>query len=83
MAFPCDDKSYARLNRSRKLSLDIGSTYCTPSVHVLSALLRPARARQLDILDRELVVVGELLSGNDLLHGKYDDVLLAPDVHNL
>ena len=53
-----------------------------PLVHVLSALLRPARARQLDILDGELVVVSELLSGNDLLHGEYDDVLLAANVDN-
>jgi hypothetical protein len=53
------------------------------SVHVLSALFGPARARELYVLDGELVVVGELLARADLLHGKDDDVLLAKNVHNL
>ena len=32
---------------------------------------------------RELVVVGELLTGEDLPEGEDDDVLLAQDVDNL
>ena len=53
------------------------------SIHVLPALFGPAVAWQLDVFDRELVVVGELLAGGDLAHGEDDDMLLAKDVHNL
>lgn len=49
------------------------------SVEELAALLCSAVARQLvaGVLDRELVVIGELLAAVDAPGGKYDDVFLA------
>lgn len=50
-----------------------------PSVEKLATLLGAAVAGQFvaGVLDRELVVVGELLSAADAARGKDDDVLLA------
>ncbi len=54
-----------------------------PSVHVLSAPSGSAVAGDLDVLNGELVVVGQLLAGPDLAQGEDDDVLLAEHVHDL
>ena len=49
-------------------------------VHVLLALLGSAVAPDLDLLARELVVVGQLLTGEDLPQGEDDDVLLTENI---
>ena len=49
-------------------------------VHVLLALLGSAVAADLDLLARELVVVGQLLTGEDLPQGEDDDVLLTENI---
>ena len=93
MAFPCvksmhrkldTDPTYHSLSpKTPQFLLSTHSPLVTFSlVHVLSALLRSARTRQLDILNGKLVIVRELLSGNDFLHGKDDDVLLSSNIHN-
>ena len=52
----------------------------TALVHVLLALLGSAVAADLDLLARELVVVGQLLTGEDLPQGEDDDVLLTENI---
>ena len=52
-------------------------------VHELSALSGVASAGDLDVLEGELVVVGQLLADLDLPEGEDDDVLLAQHVHDL
>lgn len=52
-------------------------------VEILATLFRPARARYLDVLERELVVVGELLALDDAPQRKDDDVLVAQYVDDL
>ena len=49
-------------------------------VHVLLALLGSAVAADLDLLARELVVVGQLLTREDLPQGEDDDVLLTENI---
>ena len=49
-------------------------------VHVLLALLGSAVAADLDLLAGELVVVGQLLTGEDLSQGEDDDVLLTENI---
>ena len=52
----------------------------TALVHVLLALLGSAVAADLDLLAGELVVVGQLLTGEDLPQGEDDDVLLTENI---
>ena len=52
-------------------------------VHVLAAPPGAAGARDLDVLNGELVVVGQLLSDHDLAQGEDQDVFLAQDVDDL
>lgn len=52
-------------------------------VQILSALLRPTRARYLYVLEGELVVVGKLLPLDDAPKGEDDDVLVAQYVDDL
>jgi len=52
----------------------------TALVHVLLALLGSAVAPDLDLLAGELVVVGQLLTGEDLSQGEDDDVLLTENI---
>ena len=52
-------------------------------VKIFSTFPSSTEAAQLDILDGKLIVVGELLTGEDLPEGEDDDVLLAQDVDNL
>ena len=54
--------------------------YRTALVHVLLALLGSAVAPDLDLLAGELVVVGQLLTGEDLSQGEDDDVLLTENI---
>ena len=49
-------------------------------VEVFSAFSGAAVAGDLDILDGELVVVGQLLAPRDAATGEDDDVLLAADL---
>ena len=49
-------------------------------VHVLLALLGSAVAADLDLLAGELVVVGQLLTREDLPQGEDDDVLLTENI---
>lgn len=52
-------------------------------VEILATLFRTARARYLDVLERELVVVGELLALDDAPQREDDDVLVAQYVDDL
>ena len=54
--------------------------YRTALVHVLLALLGSAVAPDLDLLAGKLVVVGQLLTGEDLSQGEDDDVLLTENI---
>lgn len=54
----------------------------TRSVEVLAASARAARARDLVLLDGELVVVSELLAARDAAQREDDDVLLTQDVNH-
>ena len=49
-------------------------------VHVLLALLGSAVAPDLDLLARELVVIGQFLTREDLPQGEDDDVLLTENI---
>ena len=52
----------------------------TALVHVLLALLGSAVAPDLDLLAGKLVVVGQLLTREDLSQGEDDDVLLTENI---
>ena len=56
-------------------------TGLVPLVEVLAALPGPTVARDLNILNGEFVVVGELLSLCDASAGKDDDVFLASNLN--
>lgn len=52
-------------------------------VEIFATLFRTARARNFNVLEGELVVVGKLLALHDAPQGKDDDVLVAQYVHHL
>ena len=54
--------------------------YWSMLVHVLLALLGAAVAPDLHLLPRELVVVRQLLTGEDLPQSEDDDVLLSKNI---
>ena len=51
-------------------------------VQIFAAATRAARARNLILLDRKLVVICEFLTTEDLAEREDDDVLLPQDIHH-
>lgn len=73
----------APLRHTMAISAKSGTAPETRSVEVLAAPSRPAKARNLHVLKRKLVIVRQLLTASDRPQRKDDDVLSTVDQNHL
>ena len=79
-AFPAERVPFPGVMFERTCLYKMSIWYWSMLVHVLLALLGAAVAPDLHLLPRELVVVRQLLTGEDLPQSEDDDVLLSKNI---